>query len=133
METKIVDSKITTAQKPILTANTTEHNFGNVMKQTVNTYDFVLTNTSDKSIIITNARASCGCTQPTYEKGKVLQPNETTIITANYTSPANEGDFHKNITVHYNWEIIETNNAIAKEIKQHTTNFIKLDIKGKIV
>lgn len=135
MDNKIVNSVVQTSspRKASLTAIEKEHDFGNVARNSVNTHDFVLRNDTDKNVIITNARASCGCTQPTYEKGKVLIPGDSTIVKANYTAPGNLGPFSKSITVYYNWEIVETNNALPTEKKIYTSDHTQLIIKGNIV
>lgn len=135
MENKIknIEAQSIRLPKPTVTAIESVHDFGNVAKNTLNIHNFVLRNDSDKSVIITNARASCGCTAPTYEKGKVLFPGDITTVTANYTSPNTEGPFAKSITVNYNWEIVETNKAVSNEQKQFSAGFTKLEIKGTIV
>lgn len=115
--------------KPTLVPNKSVHDFGDINSAVTNSYDFVLTNTSDRSIIIISAAASCGCTQPIYEQGKVLQPNETTIVTANYDA-AKQGKFHKWINVTYNYEVVETNNSLTRDQRNLTKQVLRIDIKG---
>ena len=67
-------------------------------------------NTSTQTITITPApvcqnggtvNASCGCTTPSWEKDKTVNPGEKTNITVGYNAAA-EGPFTKFITVTYN-------------------------------
>lgn len=59
------------------------------------TYEFV--NKGNKPIVITNVRASCGCTSKKYSK-EPIKPGETSKIEATYKA-ARVGKFHKTITV----------------------------------
>jgi hypothetical protein len=115
--------------KPVLVSNKSIHDFGTINGDINNSYDFILTNNSTRNVIIISAHASCGCTQPTYEHGKVIMPGETTIITANYKA-AKKGNFHKFINVNYNFEVIHVNKALTKEQKKLTEQTIRLDIQG---
>ena len=132
MEANIKDIK-TQPLRPQMSVNKLVHDFEDVNKGSINSYDFVFTNISDRDIIITQARASCGCTAPSYDKDKVIKPNETSTITANYTAGHTSGTVAKFITVTYNWHIIESNNALTKEQKNHTTQMTKLEIKANII
>lgn len=118
--------------KPTLTPDVTVYDFGNVLKGSTNDGLFILTNTSNKDVIITNARASCGCTQPTLEK-MLLHPNETTEVKIRYTAPPKEGGIAKQVTIFYNWELVHNNKALAEDNKKLTAQILKLDIKGTII
>lgn len=120
-------------QRPVLSVNTPIHDFNDIKKGSVHSFDFILKNESHKEITIINARASCGCTSPTYEKDKVLAPGETTIVTANYTASHAEGKFSKHVTVFFNWQIIESNKALTQQQKDLTKQMLKLEIKGNIL
>ncbi|MDR2466899.1 MAG: DUF1573 domain-containing protein [Prevotellaceae bacterium] len=75
----------------------TTHDFGNIseeMGKAVHSFQF--TNTGNKPLVITNVKASCGCTTPKWTKEPV-RPGETGEVVAEYrTSP---GSFNKNLTV----------------------------------
>jgi hypothetical protein len=77
------------------------HDFGKIPQGKPVTYDFVLTNNSNSSYKINNVQASCGCTTPSWDKEKVLQPGESTTIKVGYNAQA-EGPFSKPITITYN-------------------------------
>ncbi len=94
----------------------TEHNFGTLDEGPKVTHVFNFTNTGKEPLIITSARASCGCTVPQKPEKPVL-PGEVGEITVTYNTKGRVGNFNKAITL--------TSNA-----KQST--FI-LKIKGEVV
>lgn len=131
-----MEQKITTGSliKPKLTANTTEHDFGSIAPGT-HSYDFVLTNNSDKNVIITMAKASCGCTSPIYQSGAIIEPGGNTTVTARYNtdSPSvQNGIFNKSVTVKYNYEVISNNKSLTPAQKHLTEQSIILHFKGKV-
>jgi len=76
---------------------------------------FTFTNTGKEPLILTNVRASCGCTTPKWTRNPVA-PGEKGEIMVHYDTNR-MGNFHKTITV--------TSNA--------KTGNVTLTIKGKIV
>jgi len=85
-------------QKPTgLTFVEDVHNFGDIEKGKPVTHEFSFKNTSKQTILITNVKASCGCTTPTWTKTPI-KPGETGNVTATYNA-ANPGAFTKTITV----------------------------------
>jgi hypothetical protein len=58
---------------------------------------FVVKNTGDQPLILTNVQASCGCTAPEWPKDPIM-PGETAIIKAVYSANA-VGVFSKTVTV----------------------------------
>lgn len=94
----------------------TEHDFGTLDEGPKVTHVFNFTNTGKEPLIITSARASCGCTVPQKPEKPVL-PGEVGEITVTYNTKGRVGNFNKAITL--------TSNA-----KQST--FI-LKIKGAVV
>jgi hypothetical protein len=85
----------------LLTLKETEFDFGKIPQGKPVTHIFVVTNTSNIPLKISNIHASCGCTTPEWEKDKVVAPGEKTNITVGYNAAA-EGAFTKFITVSYN-------------------------------
>ncbi len=61
-------------------------------------HEFTFTNTGTTPIIITNVRASCGCTTPNWTKDPV-PPGGTGVIKASYNSKGRPGVFNKSITI----------------------------------
>ncbi|MFP9112824.1 DUF1573 domain-containing protein [Flavobacterium sp. RHBU_3] len=102
-------------QKPTgLTFKEDQHNFGDIEKGKPVTYEFTFKNTSKETILITNVKASCGCTTPNWTK-EPIKPGGTGNVTATYNA-ANPGPFTKTITV-------TTNDTDQNKI---------LTIKGKV-
>jgi hypothetical protein len=62
------------------------------------THEFVFTNHGDQPVIITDARASCGCTTPSWSKDPVL-PGETGHVQARYSPKGRPGHFSKSINI----------------------------------
>lgn len=85
----------------LLTLKETEFDFGKIPQGKPVTHIFEVTNKSNVALKIGDIHASCGCTTPEWEKGKVVAPGEKTKITVGYNAAA-EGPFTKFITVTYN-------------------------------
>ncbi|AWI25936.1 DUF1573 domain-containing protein [Flavobacterium pallidum] len=70
---------------------------GEIPQGTPKSIEFEFKNTGDKPIIITNAKASCGCTVADYPK-EPIAPGKSAKITGTYNAAA-KGPFTKTITV----------------------------------
>ena len=88
--------------------------FGDIEQGKPATHEFTFKNTSKQTVLITNVKASCGCTTPTYTKTPI-KPGESGVVAATYNA-ANPGSFSKTITV-------TTNDTEAAKV---------LTIKGKV-
>ena len=78
-----------------------EFNFGKIPQGKPVIHIFEVVNNGKDSLRIANVQASCGCTTPEWEKGKVQAPGEKTNIIVGYNA-ASEGVFSKQITITYN-------------------------------
>lgn len=78
--------------------NETSHDFGEVQEGTKAVHEFVFKNIGDGPLIISNVRASCGCTTPFWTKEPVL-PGKTGVITASFNSQNRPGAFNKSISI----------------------------------
>ena len=76
----------------------TEHDFGTLDEGPKVTHVFNFTNTGKEPLIITSARASCGCTVPQKPEKPVL-PGEVGEITVTYNTKGRVGNFNKAITL----------------------------------
>lgn len=92
----------------------TTHDFGKIKQGTPVTHEFKFTNTGKVPLIITEVKASCGCTTPAWTKEPVM-PGGQGFIKATY-SAASVGAFNKTVTVAANIE----------------TGFVQLAIKGEV-
>lgn len=77
---------------------------------------FPIVNTGNAPLTVLSARATCGCTQPRYDR-EAVAPGDTTYITVAYDPEARPGRFNKQI-------YIETNSPQPKQ---------KLDISGVVI
>ncbi len=59
--------------------------FGTIQDGEKVTHEFTFTNTGDEPLVISNARGSCGCTVPEWERNPVM-PGETGSLTVEYDS-----------------------------------------------
>lgn len=90
------------AAKPTLDIEPKVHNFGVINENGGSvTAEFTLTNTGDKPIIIKDAKASCGCTRPSYPKAPI-RPGETATLKVAYSPAGRPGEFDKTITIRSN-------------------------------
>lgn len=96
----------------------TSHEFGNVKEKggKVRT-EFRFVNTGDAPLLILNATASCGCTDPSFQDAPIA-PGDTSVIKVSYNPDGRPGEFNKTIVVRSN------------SIKNATT---RLKIKGCVI
>lgn len=74
------------------------HDFGTVPEGPPAEYTFTFTNTGKEPINLSNVKASCGCTTPSWSKDPVL-PGQKGTIKASYATSHRPGGFTKSITV----------------------------------
>jgi len=73
------------------------NDFGSIAFGVPKTAEFTMTNAGKEPLIISSARASCGCTNLKYSQEPIL-PGKTSIVSATYNA-ATQGVFTKTITV----------------------------------
>jgi hypothetical protein len=93
-----------------------EHDFGNIQEGVQAEYVFAFKNTGNAPIVISDVRASCGCTTPEWTREPIM-PGETGSIKAVYNSANRPGTFFKTITI--------TSNASEPSYR--------LNIKGNVI
>ncbi len=97
--------------------NKLNHNFGDVISQKENKTEFIVTNTGNKPLIISNVSASCGCTMPKKPE-KPIAPGKSDVIEVVFKSkPSMKNEIKKTITV--------TANTIEKIHKLEIRAFVK--------
>ncbi len=105
------------AQQPVITFNETTHDFGKINEADGRvTTIFVFKNEGMIPLILSNVKASCGCTTPKWTK-EPIEPGATGEITVTYNPNGRPGRFQKSITV--------TSNA--------TEPTVRLNIKGEVI
>lgn len=75
----------------------TMHDYGTLEYGADGTHLFTFKNNSDKPLVISNVKSSCGCTAPTYSK-EPIQPGKTGTITVKYNTNL-PGAFNKTVQV----------------------------------
>ena len=87
------------AQQPVITFEKTEHDFGKINEADgrVSTV-FEFKNEGMAPLILSNVRASCGCTTPTWTK-EPIEPGKTGTITVTYNPTGRPGRFQKTVTI----------------------------------
>lgn len=79
----------------------TLHDFGTIDEGKTVEYDFKFKNTGEYPLIISDAKASCGCTIPEWTKDPVL-PNQEGKLKVKYNSTGKEGQIQKTVSVFAN-------------------------------
>jgi hypothetical protein len=96
-------SVITKAQdepKAQINFNNIVHDYGTIEYESNGICDFEFTNSGIIPLVITNVKATCGCTAPSYTKDPV-EPGKTGKITVKYNTKL-VGNFTKTINVESN-------------------------------
>lgn len=62
------------------------------------THEFKFKNSGDKDLIISQAKGSCGCTQPEYPKDPIA-PSDEGVIKVTFNSTGISGQITKNVTL----------------------------------
>jgi hypothetical protein len=99
------------ADAPVITFETTEHDFGTIEQGSDATFVFEFKNTGKSDLIISNAQASCGCTTPNWTKEPVAKKKKG-LVTVKYNT-GNISSFSKTVTVYSN----ASNSPIVLKIK----------------
>ena len=106
------------AQKPVITFEETSHNFGTIAEDGGKvSHVFNFTNTGDATLVISNVRASCGCTTPSWPKEHV-EPGKTASISVTYNPLGRPGAFTKTVTITANTEPEATMVKITGEVQK---------------
>ncbi|MBR1644227.1 MAG: DUF1573 domain-containing protein [Bacteroidales bacterium] len=82
---------------PKISFNKMVHDYGVIEKDGNGNCVFEFTNNGTEPLILSNVRASCGCTTPQWTKAPIM-PGQTGTINVRYNT-SNVGGFNKSITV----------------------------------
>src|SRR6056297_451972 len=75
------------------------HDFGKIKEDGGKVaHEFTFTNTGDEPLVITNVRATCGCTTPTWTKEPVM-PGKKGFVKAAFDPRNRPGNFNKSIII----------------------------------
>ncbi|MDE7347780.1 MAG: DUF1573 domain-containing protein [Muribaculaceae bacterium] len=112
----VVAFPVSAKNKAQINFNETVYDFGQIsLKKGKVSHEFTFTNSGDKNLVITDARADCGCTRPEYSDAPVASGKSGTIKVT--FGPAAKGHFTKKVTI--------TTNGNPRKVR--------LLIKGEVV
>ncbi|HCK22235.1 MAG TPA: DUF1573 domain-containing protein [Bacteroidetes bacterium] len=92
------DGEVDMENMPVMTFDKDMYDFGEIIQGEKVTYNFAFTNTGKSNLIISSARASCGCTVPSWPK-EPIAPGESSNITVQYNSEGRSNAFNKVVTI----------------------------------
>ncbi len=92
------DSNTDPDKMPAITFEKTEYDFGRIYEGEKVKCNFKFSNTGKSDLIITNAKASCGCTVPDYPKNPV-KPGESGSVSVEFNSHNRTGQQNKSVTI----------------------------------
>lgn len=84
-----------------ISAENFEYNFGEIAQGEKISHVFKFTNTGKSSLVINDAKSTCGCTIPTYTK-EPIAPGETGELLVKFDSKGKKGNINKQVTVQAN-------------------------------
>ena len=100
-------SKKQAEKLPVIIFETTQYDFGEVVKGEVLTYSFKFKNAGKSNLIIYSSEATCGCTTSVPPKAPI-RPGESGEIQVTFNSKSQEGKVTKRILVGANTYPAET-------------------------
>jgi len=111
-----------------------EYDFGTIMEGEKVIYDYKFVNTGDEPLIIQNAKGSCGCTVPSWERDPI-PPGGSSVIKVQFDSK-NKGKVggglqSKRVTITANTDPVNTYLTIKGKVdKDPATEAAKKDTKS---
>lgn len=78
-----------------------EYDFGTVLEGEIIDTSFILTNTGKSDLIITDAKASCGCTVPEWPRN-AIKPGENAMVRVKFNTSGKPNRQVKTVTLYTN-------------------------------
>lgn len=129
------------AQQAVITFEKTEHDFGKINEADGKvTTIFTFKNEGMEPLVLSNVRASCGCTTPKWPR-QPIEPGQTGEITVTYNPNGRPGRFTKTVTITSNATEPTTRVTIkgevipkpAKPVDNYPVKMGELSLKSKNV
>lgn len=129
------------AQQPVITFEKTDHDFGKINEADGKvTTIFTFKNEGMEPLVLSNVRASCGCTTPKWPR-EPIEPGQTGEITVTYNPNGRPGRFTKTVTITSNATEATTRVTIkgevipkpAKPVDNYPVKMGELSLKSKDV
>lgn len=89
---------------PKLEFDEKEHDFGEVEEGDIVEHTFSFKNTGDAPLIISSAKASCGCTVPSYPKNEAIAPGDSGEMTVKFNTRGKPNKQMKTVRITANTE-----------------------------
>lgn len=106
------------ADGPHIEFKAKQHDFGTVSEDGPKVAcEFEFTNTGNAPLVIISAKASCGCTKPTYP-AEPIAPGQKSSIKVQFNPKGQLGEVHKSVTV-------RTNDKKRKKVVLQITGIVK--------
>ncbi|MBO4362113.1 MAG: DUF1573 domain-containing protein [Paludibacteraceae bacterium] len=116
------------AQQAVITFEKTDHDFGKINEADGKvTTVFTFKNEGMEPLVLSNVRASCGCTTPKWPR-QPIEPGQTGEITVTYNPNGRPGRFTKTVTI--KGEVIP---KPAKPVDKYPVKMGELSLKQKEV
>jgi len=119
------NAKAQSPTAPDIVFEETNHDFGTVTEGELATHEFNFTNKGKEPLILTNVKASCGCTTPQWPREPIL-PGQKGVIKAIYNSKGRPGAFTKSITITSNaktpTKVVYIKGKVEKAVPANTGN-----------
>ncbi len=97
MQVVFANGQAVTQQKRGVEFEKTEHDYGQIKRKSDGTCKFKFKNVDTLPVVISNVKASCGCTTPIWPKGPIA-PGDSAVVEVGYNTKF-IGPFTKTITV----------------------------------
>ena len=107
--------------QPRLSSNKNTFNFGQIEWKHPVTANYIITNTGDQPLIISNITTSCACTDATWTKTPIL-PGDKGTVSVTFDAKA-LGRFHKTVGIYSNSEPSLVYLSLEGEVVQKITDF----------
>ena len=91
------NSKPVGGSGPMISVDKESHDYGTIQQGANGTCEFIVTNTGDAPLIITQCQSSCGCTVPKCDTAPI-KPGEKSAITVKYDTNR-PGAINKSVTI----------------------------------
>lgn len=85
---------------PVIDFDKDVHDYGTIEQHSNGVCEFTITNTGTEPLIISQAKGSCGCTVPSYEKEPIM-PGSSSTIQVKYDTKR-VGPINKSVTISSN-------------------------------
>lgn len=104
-----------------LTANIESYDFGQIEWNKPVTVDYIITNTGDRPLILSNVTTSCACSVASWPQ-EVIEPNQKGVVRVDFDAKA-LGSFYKEVAIYSNStpEIVYLN--FTGEVVRQITDF----------